>query len=107
MAIQSIEDSKTLRKYGLKIGRQGIAQEVIAICKKVADEENYIESIKALGELHALALACKFDDYWDEKRTVGFYRRIEKAESEIIEKREPWHEGVEEQKLLEKMLDNF
>ena len=88
MAIQSIENSKTMRKYGLEIGRQGIAQTVIEICKKVAEEENYIESIKALGELHAIALACKFDDYWEEKRLTGFYRRVAIAER-LVNKPKP------------------
>ena len=82
MAIQSIKDAKELRKYGEKLGREGIAKLAIEICTKVATEQNYIEAIKAVGMIQALAQACKFDDYWDEKRWIGFGQMLDKAEFE-------------------------
>jgi hypothetical protein len=84
MAIRSIEESKALKRYGEKLGRQGIAQRVIEICKKVAEDGNYKDSIKALGVLRALSESCKYDEYWHEKMIIGFYSELEIAKAETV-----------------------
>lgn len=81
--IQHLTDAKTLAKYGEKLGREKIALRVIEICKEVAKEENYKESIKALGQLKALAIACNYDCYWAEKRNMGYHKELNIAEQII------------------------
>jgi len=83
MAIKSIENSKTLKGYGKKLGRQGIAEMVIGICMDVHLVGDYKEAIVALGKLRALSEACKYDQYWDEKMLDGFNKMLERAEIEI------------------------
>jgi hypothetical protein len=83
MAIKSIEDSKTLKKYGELLGREKIALRIIELCKEVASQENYKEAIKAAGKLRALAMACKFDCYWEEKMSYGYFEEIQRAELEL------------------------
>lgn len=74
--MSSSRSKAILKRYGKKLGRKGIAEEVISICRAVAMTENYKEAISALGELKALAEACSFDDYWSEKRDIGHFRRM-------------------------------
>jgi hypothetical protein len=83
MAIQSIEDSKTLKKYGELLGREKIALRIIELCKDVSRQENYKDAVKASGKLRALAMACKFDCYWDEKMNDGYFEEIQRAELEL------------------------
>ena len=82
MAIKSIENSKTLKGYGKKLGRQGIAKMVIGICRDVNLGGDYKEAIVALGKLRALSEACKYDQYWEEKMLDGFNKMLERAEIE-------------------------
>lgn len=83
MAIRTIEDSKKLKKYGAIMGRERIAIRIIELCKQVANEENYIDAVKIAGRIKAIAMACKFDCYWDEKMSDGYYQEIGRAETEI------------------------
>ena len=83
MAIKSIEDSKTLKKYGELMGREKIALRIIELCKIVAKEEHYKDAIKTAGRLRAIAMACKYDSYWEEKMSDGYYAEINRAETEI------------------------
>lgn len=83
MAIKTIQDSKTLKKYGKLLGREKIALRIIELCKEVAEAENYKEAVKTAGKLRALAMACKFDDYWEEKMNDGYFNEINRAEIEI------------------------
>lgn len=79
MAIRHLEEAKMLQKYGKLLGREKISLRVIEICKKVAKEENYKESIKALGQLKALAISCNYDCYWSEKRDMGYSKELDEA----------------------------
>lgn len=83
MAIKTIKDSKTLKKYGEKMGREKIAWRIIELCKEVAKEENYIDAVKTAGRLRAIAMACKFDCFWEEKMNDGYFAEIYRAETEI------------------------
>ena len=82
MAIKSIQNSKTLKKYGKKLGRALIAEMVIGICKDVHLGGGYKAAIIALGELRALSEACKYDQYWEEKMLEGFNKMLEIAQRE-------------------------
>lgn len=79
MGIPAIENAKLLKKYGEILDREGIAKRIIEICKKVAEEENYKEAVKASGRIKALAMACKFDHYWEEKMNTGYWDEFDKA----------------------------
>lgn len=83
MSIRSIEESKIIKKYGCVLGREKIALRIIELCKEVAKEENYKNSIKAAGKIRVLAMACKFDDYWEEKMLDGYYHELRLAEREL------------------------
>lgn len=83
MAIRAIEQSKTLKKWGAQLGRQEIAERIIAICERVAAEKHYINAVKAAGEIRALTEACKHDCYWQEKFEMGFELQLDKAEFEL------------------------
>jgi len=82
MSIQSIKNSKTLKAYGKNLGRQGIAEMAIGICRDVHLGGDYKEAIVALGKLRALSEACKYDQYWEEKMLDGFNKMLERAEIE-------------------------
>jgi hypothetical protein len=76
MGIQHIEESKELRKAFDILGREGIAKRAIDICKRVAESENYKDSVKACGEMHALFISCKADHYWEEKAGIGYREEL-------------------------------
>lgn len=68
-----------LKKYGKSLGREGLAKEIIKICKEVSEENNYKNSIIAAGKIQALAIACGYEGYWKEKRDAGYYSELDKA----------------------------
>lgn len=80
MAIKNIEEAKLLKQYGKLLGRENISLRIIEICKKVAAEENYKDAVKACGQLKAIAQACKYDTYWEEKMADGYYKELQNAE---------------------------
>ena len=83
MAIQSIEESKTLKKYGSLLGREGLALRIQEICEAVPNG-SYKEAIEAAGKIMALAKACKYDCYWEEKMSKGYYDELRYAEHELL-----------------------
>lgn len=78
-----LESHKALKKYGEEAGRERLALRIIEICKTVAESENYKEAINAAGRMYALAIACKADDYWAEKMTIGFDLERLRAQIEL------------------------
>lgn len=72
MGIQHLDEAKRLRKCFEILGREGIAKRAIEICERVAKSKSYKDSVKACGEMHALFVACKEDDYWAEKSILGY-----------------------------------
>jgi hypothetical protein len=84
MAIQAIEESKQLRKFGDLVGREGISKRAIEICQEVAaNPNNYFKAVEAIGRMKALFIACKFDLYWDEKSFLGYRDELWKAEKAL------------------------
>ena len=74
MSIQNIQESKTLRAYGQKLGRKAIAERIKEIAIEiVAGEGEYQSTIRNAGKIRALAIACRWDSYWDEKQHIGYY----------------------------------
>lgn len=59
------------REAGSVLGRAGISAEIIKICKRVAESENYKDAIKAAGEISVLFDASTCDGYWQEKSNHG------------------------------------
>lgn len=72
MSIQSLKDAKELRKQGERLRRQGLAERVLTLVDEFNDNRSYKNAIVLAGRLKAIAQACKFDGYWDEKCSVGF-----------------------------------
>ncbi len=80
MAIQSIEDAKTMRAYMRKLGREGIAKRIEELGALIVEGEGaYQSTIKYAGMIHALALGCREDSYWSEKAHIGFRTMVEEA----------------------------
>lgn len=74
MSIRSIEISKKLKSYGKILGRRGISDRTIEIAQDIIKTDDPKEIIKLLGQMYALALSCGHDEYWREKRDIGFDR---------------------------------
>lgn len=67
--------SKQLRADGTRLGRKGLAERIIALVNQYKHdypEGHYKEGVILAGRLHAIALACRFDPYWEEKALLGF-----------------------------------
>ena len=73
------------REAGQILGRAGISDEIIKVCKRVAESENRKDAAKAAGEISVLFQACTFDEYWREKSIGGEWAMETKLLS-IIEK---------------------
>ena len=81
MAIRSIENSKILRKYCAKLGREGVAKRIIEIAEEIVKQEGaYQSTLINAGKIRALAMGANEDPYWGEKQEHGFYRMVEEAE---------------------------
>lgn len=74
--MMSAKEHKLLKKYGKKLGREKLALRIIELCKIVAEEQHYKNSVIAAGQIQALAVACGYECYWREKRDIGFDREI-------------------------------
>jgi hypothetical protein len=76
MSIRSLEISKDLRIHGKRLGRSGLAERVFALVDEFNKNRSYKNAIVLAGKLKAIAQACKFDCYWDEKCSMGFDSEI-------------------------------
>lgn len=73
MSIQQIQESKVLRTYGSKLGREGIYKRVLELSKEALNEELCPQDVmKIAGKIRALCIGCKCDSYWDEKQHFGY-----------------------------------
>jgi len=80
MAIQSIEDSKKLREYCKKLGREGVAKRIIEIAEDIVKKEGaYQSTLKNAGMIRALAMGACEDCYWGEKQWLGFRDMVAEA----------------------------
>jgi hypothetical protein len=72
--IRHIEQAKDLRLAGGALGRVELAERVIQLVDASFGGLSYKESIELAGRMKAIAQACKFDSYWEEKAGIGFER---------------------------------
>lgn len=72
MAIRSLEIAKSLRLEGKRLGRAGLAERVFTLVDEFNNNRSYKNAIVLAGKLKAIAQACKYDGYWDEKCSAGF-----------------------------------
>ena len=74
MTIQDLQESKTLRKEGERLGRIGMSEYVK---KAVSDfDGSYKGAMKLAGKLKAITRAAKSDCYWDEMVGRGYNRAL-------------------------------
>lgn len=72
MAIRNLEVAKKLREEGKRLGRAALAERVFTLVDEFNENRTYKNAIVLAGKLKAIAQACKFDGYWDEKCSSGF-----------------------------------
>lgn len=78
MSIQSLRDSKDLRRSFEKFGRAGISQRIIDLVTEFyKGPQSYFGAIQLAGRLRALAQCAGADSYWNEKQGVGFRMELE------------------------------
>jgi hypothetical protein len=69
-------DTATLKAEGERLGRAGLAERVLQLVKEFAADGSYKAAIELAGRMHAIAIACKYDDYWQEKAETGYRREL-------------------------------
>mgnify|MGYP001613073594 CR=1 FL=1 len=74
MSMQGLKDYKELKAQGLRLGRAGLAERVLVLVDEFNENRTYKNAIALAGKLRAVAAACKYDSYWDEKMSSGFER---------------------------------
>lgn len=72
MSIRHLEQAKRLRLEGSRLGRAGLAERVFTLVDEFNKNRSYKNAIVLSGKLKAIAQACKYDGYWDEKMSSGF-----------------------------------
>lgn len=72
MSIYPLEQAKRLRAEGKRLGRQGLAERVFTLVDEFNKNRSYKNAIVLAGKLRAIAQACKYDSYWNEKCSTGF-----------------------------------
>ena len=77
MSISSLEDAKKLKVLGEKLGREKIAERVLFCVNKMLKDQKYMGTMEFVGRMKAIAQACNFDGYWQEKVGAGFYKEID------------------------------
>lgn len=75
MSIMSLERSKTLRGYGVKLGREGMSDRVIAAVAEF-DGKSLKQAMVLAGRLKAIAQMAAADDYWAEQVDKGFMQEL-------------------------------
>lgn len=69
-------DTETLKGEGERLGRAGLAERVIQLVKEFEADGSYKGAIALAGRMHAIAIACKYDVYWQEKASDGYRREL-------------------------------
>lgn len=67
-------ETEALKREGERLGREGLAKRVIELVE--AFDGSYKGAIILAGRLRAIAVACRFDDYWEEKAVEGYRREL-------------------------------
>lgn len=65
-------DWRELQKEGKRLGRRGLSERVLDLTSNFLNNPSYIEAIILIGRMKALAHACNFDSYWQEKMNKGY-----------------------------------
>lgn len=84
--IRNIEDARALKAAGAKLDRAGLAEYVLAAARRC--DGSYKGAMRLAGELKAVAIAAKFDDYWSEKVLDGYYSALGKLKQAATAKKE-------------------
>lgn len=74
MAIQNIKEAQDLKRAGEQLGRTKLAARVVELIDEF--DGSYISAIVLAGRMKAIAQACKFDMYWEEKAGIGYYSEM-------------------------------
>ena len=61
---------KTKRKAGKILDRGGISQRIIQLAKDIS-KGTYKNAIEKAGQISVLVDAATYDEYWDEKASIG------------------------------------
>ena len=61
------------RKAGEILKRGGISQRIISLAADIA-EGTYKNAIEKAGQISVLVESATYDNYWDEKASVGKYK---------------------------------
>lgn len=80
MSITALENYKELKKIGRELGREEIAKRVLECVDCMLKDKHYQGVIEFVGRMKAIAQACTYDSYWDEKVGSGFYKEMEDLE---------------------------
>ena len=59
------------RKAASSIGREGVSQMIQSYVNEYLKDASYKNAVKLAGQLHVMADACSFDEYWEEKMSIG------------------------------------
>lgn len=79
--MRRFSDTKSLRSSGERLGRDGLSERVIELVCEFHLDPTYKGAIALAGRLHAISLACGYDDYWSEKAAIGFHREMRDLEN--------------------------
>lgn len=71
-----MDDAAKLEREGERLGRAGLAERVLQLIKEFEADGSYKGAIILAGRMHAIAIACKYDDYWQEKALIGYRREL-------------------------------
>ena len=76
MSIRNLEIWKECQAEGKRLGRAGLAERIFALVDEFNKPEirSYKNAIVLAGRMKAIAMACSFDGYWDEKCSTGFHQ---------------------------------
>ena len=86
-------NTATLKNYGSILKREEISKRIIEICKDVVQKDSYKNAVIAAGKIRALAMACEYDTYWNEKMCHGFEEELCRAEQVIYKNNKEKGEG--------------
>ena len=78
MSIRTLENSKTLRKAGVRLGREGMSLRVISAVGEF--DGSYKGAMQLAGRLQAIAQMASCDDYWKEQVDKGYRKELQTAE---------------------------
>lgn len=74
--------SAKLARFGRQIGRARLAGRVLELVAEFnRSEQTYSDAIALAGRMRAIAMACQYDDYWDEKAAGGFHNELNALEA--------------------------